>query len=360
MGFYFRLAPGIRLGVTQRGLRASLGPRSARLHVGAGRPGLSTGAGPLTYYQPLSGSSGSSGAAGKAKLLQAQQVNAVWDRLLNVQHDAFGPAKPKVIAPPVPPSLREYTRDQIKIALRGTPWWRLLARHHRKTEVRRQAAADYSGVVDRIAQDYQQAQDCEQQRWNLLLANDPLVTMQQLDEAFADNDMPSTPIGIEGTEASIAVLAPAASSLPERIGGVTDAGNVSLRRVPKGQRESLATSITCGYAVVTAREAFAVAPALMSVRIVVLRQPETPAANGAQLTCVLAVRWERSSLEGETWLQHADEHDANAVALTAATATEMLMNVKRQQLEPLDLDNEPDLQRLVAAVDQEWLEEETT
>ena len=32
MGFYVRLAPGLRLGFTERGLRTSIGPRGARLH----------------------------------------------------------------------------------------------------------------------------------------------------------------------------------------------------------------------------------------------------------------------------------------------------------------------------------------
>jgi hypothetical protein len=41
---------GIR--ITKRGVRASVGPRVARLHTGAG---ISTGAGPVSYYQPIRG-----------------------------------------------------------------------------------------------------------------------------------------------------------------------------------------------------------------------------------------------------------------------------------------------------------------
>lgn len=49
---------GIYLGpfrLTKRGVRVRIGPRAARLHIGAGGPGLSTGAGPFTFYQPLRG-----------------------------------------------------------------------------------------------------------------------------------------------------------------------------------------------------------------------------------------------------------------------------------------------------------------
>jgi hypothetical protein len=38
---------------TRRGVRARIGPRIARLHVGAGGTGFSTGAGPVSYYRPL-------------------------------------------------------------------------------------------------------------------------------------------------------------------------------------------------------------------------------------------------------------------------------------------------------------------
>jgi hypothetical protein len=38
---------------TKRGLRVRIGPRIARLHVGAGRTGASTGWGPFTCYKRL-------------------------------------------------------------------------------------------------------------------------------------------------------------------------------------------------------------------------------------------------------------------------------------------------------------------
>lgn len=49
---------GIYLGpfrFTKRGVRVRIGPRAARLHVGAGGTGFSTGAGPFTWYRPLRG-----------------------------------------------------------------------------------------------------------------------------------------------------------------------------------------------------------------------------------------------------------------------------------------------------------------
>ena len=53
MGVYFRLLPGVKVRLTRGGVRFGLGPRGARLHLGSGGPGVSTGAGPFTWYRPL-------------------------------------------------------------------------------------------------------------------------------------------------------------------------------------------------------------------------------------------------------------------------------------------------------------------
>lgn len=53
MGMYLRIAPGVKVRLTRRGVRWGLGPRMARLHVGAGGAGVSTGAGPFSYYKPV-------------------------------------------------------------------------------------------------------------------------------------------------------------------------------------------------------------------------------------------------------------------------------------------------------------------
>jgi hypothetical protein len=54
MGIYLRLMPGVKVRLGRRGVRWGLGPRALRYHTGGGyRSGLSTGAGPVTWYRPL-------------------------------------------------------------------------------------------------------------------------------------------------------------------------------------------------------------------------------------------------------------------------------------------------------------------
>jgi hypothetical protein len=56
MGFSIKLAPGVRVRASNRGLRTSVGPRAARVHMGTGRTGFSSGAGPVSFYTSTGGS----------------------------------------------------------------------------------------------------------------------------------------------------------------------------------------------------------------------------------------------------------------------------------------------------------------
>lgn len=53
MGLYLRPSRWLGLRITKRGVRVAVGPRWLRYHTGPGGDGISTGAGPLTYYKRL-------------------------------------------------------------------------------------------------------------------------------------------------------------------------------------------------------------------------------------------------------------------------------------------------------------------
>ena len=53
MSLYLRPSRFLKLRISRRGVRAGVGPRWLRLWSGAGGNGISTGAGPLTYYRSL-------------------------------------------------------------------------------------------------------------------------------------------------------------------------------------------------------------------------------------------------------------------------------------------------------------------
>src|SRR3954471_149942 len=116
MGFSFKVAPGVRIRASSRGVRTSIGPRIARVHVGGGRTGISTGAGPVSFYSSLSGGSrrrSSSSGAGQrtvapsqravaqaAKQAAAQQLQAALQEILNLHRQDFETSTPPQAPPP--------------------------------------------------------------------------------------------------------------------------------------------------------------------------------------------------------------------------------------------------------------------
>ncbi len=55
MGMSFKVAPGVRVRASSRGISAGVGPRAARVHVGSRGVGVSTGVGPLSAHSHLGG-----------------------------------------------------------------------------------------------------------------------------------------------------------------------------------------------------------------------------------------------------------------------------------------------------------------
>jgi hypothetical protein len=53
MGLYLRPSRLLKMRISKRGTQVGIGARWLRLHVGAGGTGVSTGAGPVSWYKPL-------------------------------------------------------------------------------------------------------------------------------------------------------------------------------------------------------------------------------------------------------------------------------------------------------------------
>jgi hypothetical protein len=61
MAMSFKVAPGVRIRASSRGISAGVGPRAARVHVGTRGVGVSSGVGPFSAYSHLGGSGRSAG-----------------------------------------------------------------------------------------------------------------------------------------------------------------------------------------------------------------------------------------------------------------------------------------------------------
>jgi hypothetical protein len=169
-------------------------------------------------------------------------------------------------------------------------------------------------------------------QWQRLLANDHQVVIGTLAEAFEDNEAPAVVAGVEGSEITRVVLVPSTDSVPERMPSTTEAGNLSLRKMTKTQRNAFYLELVCGHLLVTVRESLAVAPGVASARVVAVRWSPVNSYGRRDLECLLAVVLTRQSLEGIQW------KTASARAIVADAGTNILMNQGlASELRQLDL-----------------------
>ncbi|MET8354294.1 hypothetical protein [Micromonospora sp. NPDC005206] len=186
------------------------------------------------------------------------------------------------------------------------------------------------------------------QRWQQLCSNSPEVVLETLEEAFEDNEAPSAAVGVTVDEVSLVVLVPSVDQVvPERMPTTTQAGNLSLRKLPQRDRAAYYKQFVCGQVVVTVREALAVAPAIASARVAVLRQDGPDSYGRPRVSCLLAAKFDRESLNGVQW------QTADAARIVNDTSTELLLNQRARtgDLQPLNLATEPALAELLSAVD---------
>ena len=248
MGFSFKVAPGVRIRASNRGLRASVGPRAARVHVGAGLPGISTGVGPVTLYQSMGGGRGRRASTGPSrtsiaayerqmrqaqKAEQARELVAAFQHILTLHQQEFVPA-----SPPLAPEAEQVDEFAIRQrhereALQGIGMFHRSARAAARQHAT--AAADHEIQQDTAKRQRDRASLQRQldAAWQRLLANDPDAVHQTLTEAFEDNEAFAAVAGVHGDEVALVVLVPGPDVVPERMPRLTDAGNLSIPKITK-------------------------------------------------------------------------------------------------------------------------------
>ncbi|GAA1811908.1 hypothetical protein GCM10009682_36580 [Luedemannella flava] len=357
LGFSFRVAPGVRVRASSRGIGASFGPRAARVHVGPRGAAFSTGVGPVSYYAPLTGGrrGGSSVAAQQRQVAAAQrayavqqkeaearQLAAVFQALFDLHRQPFPAAVAPVAPEPAPPDRAAILDRHLAERLRGIRPWQFAARSAAHVQAAAAADREVAAGIAHLTAERARWQESLNRWWADLLRNDPPTVLEALERVFADNEAPAAAVGVDGDEVSLVVLAPGAGLVPERYPDTTPTGRLTLRKLSATDRASLHQGLVFGHVLVTVKEAFATAPALRSARVAVVRTSEARSTE-----CLMAGRFARADLDRVDW-QTADAH-----AIVRDAATEVLVNPRgrTRELAPLDLGTHPELAALVAAVD---------
>lgn len=360
MGFSVKIAPGVRVRASSRGVRTSIGPRAARVHVGAGRTGFSTGVGPVGFYtaagktrRRTTASRGRSPsvaqlqrqAAAAQKAQEAERLAAAIRDILNVHRQEFPPVQRPIAPPPVLPDEKKIRAQHEHAAVKGIGLFKRTDRAAAKQDAAEAAATELAALTQQAQNETVQSQAALDEQWQRLQANDPDMVMSVLAEAFDDNEAPAAPLAVDGGEVSLAVLVPTDSAIPDKKAATTQAGNLTLRKMPKTEHAALYTQFVAGHALVTLRETFAVAPGLTASRVIVLRSDGTDAYGKPRLACIMAGRWTRAAFGGVRW------QEADAAVILQDTSSELVANTRRTELLPINLSQEPQIAAVLASID---------
>lgn len=326
---------------SSRGIRTSIGPRAARVHVGAGRAGFSTGAGPVGYYTSLGGtrrrSSPASGtSAATRQLASANRAAAAQNRVeeggrlaealtavLSLHRAEFQPAERPVAPPPPPVDVAGIRAAHIQVAKARTGFFARADRKAALAEAERRTTAEVAAQHQRFAEQQAEWQASLDAQWEDLSRNRPSAVLSALAEAFEDNEAAAAAVGVEAAEVSLVVLVPPVSAIPERRPTVTEAGNLSLKKLTKREAADLYKMLVCGHVLATVKETFAVAPALTAARVVAMRPSPADAYGTVRPEVLMTARFERPALHGIPWA------DVDATQVVNDATTEKVLKIGR-------------------------------
>ena len=331
MGFGIRLAPGIRLSASSRGLRMGIGPRIARVHVGAGRTGFSTGLGPFSYYTSAGGrrrstSGGRSGgrraATGggptRAQIAQLQRdarrqaaeeafeaLVALERQLTSLHVEVFPTTVPPPDTGPEPVDRAAVYSwlEQRELATLGR--FDFAGRREAKQRAHGMLAATVAAEQAARAGTYAAQRATETAAWTALAENDPGAVLDALEAAFADNESEAVGINCEPTSTgalvSLVVMVGTTAALPERKPTRTAAGAASSAKRTKKDLAELYLRWLASTVLATVKEAFAVAPGVTEAQVLVIRRDPAAADPSGYLAAMYAGRFQRQRLAGWNW-----------------------------------------------------------
>lgn len=271
----FRIAPGVRLSTSSRGLRAHVGPRAARLHVGGGRPGVSTGAGPFTVYQPWTVSD----ALPRSSADRAAAQAAARDHLARIEHlhrTEFR-ALERLVAPRV--SLPRFARllaTAEKKELQGISPFDRTARQEAKQAARRLAETWAQDLLTLASQERNTQQATLDAQWSALVANEPAMVSATVSQAYAATGTPARLIDVVDGVGFVQVTGPSDAEVPMVTPRQTASGAPTVARLNQTERAQWHRLLVAAHALVAAKQTLAVAPGLSKVCLLVMR-PGHPA-----------------------------------------------------------------------------------
>jgi hypothetical protein len=350
--FPLKLAPNVHIQQSLDSLQTNRGPHAPDVYVGQQFVTPAISAAPLTFYTPSRARREQPSylapqlppTADKAQ--QAQALASAIQGIRKLHHREFPLVHRLIVPHPPQPDHAAILQRRMNDALAGVSIFR------RSTRKAAQAAAVLATRMEceELEAAGQAQHGAVQQEtdklWQRFITNDPDVVLAVLSHTFQNSSANAAPLGVWDSEAHLALLAPELAALPERHPTTTAAGNLSLKKFTKGEMADLYKQLVAGLVLATAKEAFAAAPGVTDIQIVVLRNTPADAYGNIRPEAILAARVARTALNGVKWTM------ADALTILNEISSELVARTTgpSKAFAPLDLKTEPDIARLIDVV----------
>jgi len=181
--------------------------------------------------------------------------------------------------------------------------------------------------------------------WQKLNTNDPSVTLNVLEEAFADNEAPAAAIDCEGNRTTVVMrfVTPEAI-VPGRKPARTPTGKRTLRKRTKTEINTLYLEALGSNVLATVKETLAAAPGTDVVQMLVVRR-ETDKKHAGELAAIYVGEFDRESFAG------ASGSRSPSRALEQATESILNLKGKTKVVSPIDLGGREDLASVLAEIE---------
>jgi hypothetical protein len=361
----FKVAPGVRVSASSRGIRTSIGNSKARVSVGSTGTYASAGAGGVrvSHWSPTGNGSRRTSTGGStasrptlaqleraeraaAKEAAIEELQELETSLVSLHHEDFEPAAPYVIPPPIPADIEALRADFQKRELAKVPWYKFAERKQARFRAIDLACAEAERIDQQNQETFEDLSRRGAEIWEKLVAHDTGIVIETLEMAFADNasDATAIDVGVEdGVQyATVIITFGAIGSIPERTASVTPTGKPTTKKRTKTDRNNLYVAALGSTVLATVKEAFAVAPSVEEIRVVVLRKDLEAASPSEFVAPIYAARFLRHATEKLNWRTLNPTE-----ALLTATDALFVRKGATGDVMPLDLSGRQDLAQLV-------------
>lgn len=322
----FKVAQGVRISASSRGVRTSIGNNKARVSFGGGRTYTSAkiagvrvsqdsySSGRSSTRVSVGGrSTGVSSSASRSssprpslaqleRAAQAEEVMRVERELTSLHLEQFPAAAPEPVPAPEPVSLDALVKERQRQAVRGIGFLRFGERRAARERAKADAGLEAARIDAENGEIYRGLLDDAADRWRRLLDHEPEAVITAIDSVFADNASESTCVDAGAEEdgsryATVVVVFGSATLVPEKTAALTPAGNLTLKKRSKTDRNALYVRALGSTVIATVREALQTSPATNEIRVVVLRRDPQATTLANQTVPIYTGTFARSAVD---------------------------------------------------------------